>query len=1265
MLAGAVVKSISNNINKYAESFRNTGDLKWFLRYAQEASLYRKFTKAKRVKDDFFVPLNIDDFLGLLKDAAEVPSGDEVQDSLNQLVASALLRHYVDFDGAAPAFKTYNMGPIADTLSDPLLVQDNDDFDNVRTLFLNKVSDPDADLSDEIKEVFVSIARNEEQLRNAIDFVLTVAYLNAYSYVVYSNPILTVLDPDQVLAESLTKTAAGPSKQDLKRRTPSKRGPRLSDLLNAVRITSGKFALSLRNTMRQIDAYSKQGIPTPSALVRQHDELLKNITYLDAYIDYLTRLKNDLQTFMTSNIENPYLKYGGGARDYITDNPLVRSGIKNVEKLGDLFRAPTPKKLFEVDGWDGAKVKFSQFGLPQNLFHKHYAAKMGDPSYQKDMASSLSDNARLAQGYFKNSRFSSRLEELKSVMPGAPSAQLVDIYDDISKQLSASVPNLSSDLEGEGLDDSGVGVIESYESDMAESTSKAKALLGEKYAAQVGENKGRFNDFLDKIIIQDALPLTPLDLKGLSGTLWPSPAKSKNVITETSKNIFPVLHDVLDSGQFRQNYIQNESDMIVYEEEHAGGAPSQLEHEIDKHKKEISKAPILRDEIGIINLPVDSVASYKESFGNMINDILFNNWDHTKSMLDMTDIPVQALYAYLGDQYMAVVGTDMACKIACQFGGAREKAAYQEEVEEISTTFGGGREECMCFNKRPPNPAAYEEAQYFVNDLAQPREKKRTTARHADKALAQRTVPGMLEYWHKDPSLKSRDASRPNLAAVISKGAQSAFGAHIRDNGHKFVKALFIQNKELRDAAIRAGKKLDWDDPSNPLPTSLPELAHVTGAFADPIPSSAKKAGRFEGRPDEAMDVVPDDDMYIEGMDTASNHLKRLIESGAIFGLGTSGAINPVREIREGFFQRKQKIINDDERYEEYIVPYDIENRETDNPRKYDIKASEVQSGTDLGAPFDGEVSSKSDAEALIRGLSDDLLEPAVKLQIIQFINRSYPSNEDVAYANNASLAKALAPLGAFINIEPILSELGHPDSAPTAGLPGALTGYLSDITNAVRSVSQIVKRNPSSDIESLQKDIYELEGGRASLGVLLDRATDFGESELEEIREDIISLNKAAEQAAFVLDQWKNIYQQLGQMEQKQDQAGPLNLLETILNVIQDPSFHIADVLPADQIGARLDLQLAVEDVAESISAGRFSDEMLPVLAPQFAKVVQDIREAIGAQRLTREYVAGLVSSFKSIKNYADTEHDQGSYMFDEDDVDDNYTNDKYYSLQ
>lgn len=1196
MLNNQLLTGLANSINRYAATFRDTGDLQWLVRYAQESALYHKFAQKKAANKSYFTPITIGEFSKILQFTNDVALKDEVQGLLSKITSQALLRYYVSLDDNRAAFRRTDLAQISEALVPDLLL-DEQQLEEVGELYRDQLSK--TEVPEKYRAELEKIANDQGRLRDAINYVLTKTYLAANEYNVYKNPILMIVPANKL---GTIKTAA-PSKKDLRKITPDKRGPRLSDLIEAIKIISGKYTLKFRNINAQIEHAG-----STRELEQQRTATTRTIIVLDSYIDYLTRMKQDLSQFMKSDVSHPYLTWEG-ASDFVTDDPLVRSSIEDPGKLKDLFRQPPVSKKtlkFPVKLWNGSEKAFGQFDLPQTEVARFYVRfHMKEPEYVENLTASLQEHAQKAVDHYRQANGPQRIEQLRALLPGMEVQGVVAAYQDIVQTLQGAIPPVDAATKEQANEDLDAIIfmeeqgiphndrLVKYEEEFVAEIANAKQQLTGKYSPYLGKNSPQdFVVFLNTLLREDVATLTPTQVRQVrtyDNYSFPEgkeggPARTKD-ISELLKGITGDIVEVFESDAFQRKFVENEADIEGYEHEYNGRAPTEFELSVEQGVRylESDESRPLRESLGIVDLPIGTREEFTNAFDGMAHVVFYNN-SPSDLQKKLGSVPLQSLYAYMAKRYISVMDRDIACVVACRFSGAKESVsletnelspenikALRETAPDILPSKSSRSGKCLC-RGIPVNQEAFNEALHFVIGGFQ--DLKQTTLKDEGgnrlPSFQEATAMKKIESWHTSPMLRAQYGEEglvPNFTARFMDAGKDAFGVYIRDNARNKVRSMLKYNLQDKERTNREGREFEWDDPINPKPTNLRELAHVVGAFADPAPSLGSERTK-KLKKERSEDVLPGESFVgIEGIpyDTATKHMERLI----VGNLGIRGGyINPTGMLRSLFMARKEELIEEDPVYARYIVPFDIhkgprDKNPTENPFKYGYFPEETtgKEPTEL-APGSIQIRSKADAFKFLDSLDESIMSKALVAGLKKFLT----SIDGQMFSSNEAFHDYFST-----NIGPLISIQGADvDSVLELLVPGRAKSILPDEDQQVVDVraklnglsNQILKlvQEEPQGFGAVEKNVATLTEALQQANEMFDYINQLDESIRQKLSDVYQKLVNVSAQAGQILETRQNMVRERKEVQEVSGLEPLMNLINQILEAIQNPNFVVID---------------------------------------------------------------------------------------------------------
>lgn len=1057
------LQGLSKNIRSYGLKFRETGDLKWMVRYAQEGALLEKFAKKK--DKDYYRPVTISEFLDGLARTSALHHNDKIQGALSLSIGRALLRFYLEYvDPNDRALRTIADAPLEEALVEKLQVNTDEKKSALRQQFVAEI---DGSVPDEkIREKLVDIAGDKQKFDDAIEYVLTRAYIYARDFSAYKNPILWIIDPEHL--ENLIKTAA--TQREKRHLTPEQHGPRLTDVIDTFEIIAGRYAIELAKGLERLrQAKNEMGDPNKipyksprkaKTLKGRTEELGASLFVMDAQLDLLKRMYQDNIRFMDAHPSHEYLTWGGKSADKITRNPAVRSRVpkEEITRATQLFRTPPTRKNAahrKVTMWNGQTQNWGKFDVPQSMVVEHFFTEAQDnPDYVSSLIQKISKWSEAAVNFTKGDGGNVALSDLRRALPGAGIRELVQIRSDIIDMVFQAIPPDAEDAyEQSRLDSDELEFHKGIGADTNSDLFAYQARLEQNMGAVTRKIAEKYQNFLpeqgaDRLIAKlvddarrEAQPLSPLDVRNLmsADNLYTlqgkTPGTRKNSVSEAMMESLEQIHQIWKSNEFQERFEKNSIDLESEEEEFAGPGPTDfilsVQDGLQYLKSEQSAA--LRQRLGIREL-FTSGQEYRDEFSEMMHDIFYGKHpDQIQQVLG--NVPIDSLYAYLSERFVEVNYDQISCMIACRYGGARENKGLtlegaegsEEELAALKAAKGFAAEgDCTCGPFRiKANEASVEQAQKFVNEFYNSLRQTRNLEQ-----LSVETGPGRVRVWHEAaagigqtpehralrPTINKDEKLDANFAAVFMMGAKYSFGAgFLRNESRNKMKATFAINKKIEDDAIANNKEFVWDDPVNPRPTNVWQLLHVTGAFADPEPNFGRE-GKGE-LPQASESVEPGE--FSEKADTAVKHLERQMQ--AAYG---AGAFDLIGALRERFIDRREALIGNFPEQSENIIPFDINlTKEVDfidkegvsrkkkvyvtnspyHPEYGAVALGMTPEGTpDIAMRMLKEVRTLNDAHRFIGSLEDSEMPATTKLQVNRMLDESFTSIKEPVFAQTS-----------------------------------------------------------------------------------------------------------------------------------------------------------------------------------------------------------------------------------------------------------------------
>lgn len=691
MIPIKVFSNIYNNITKFADNFIKTKDFNWIIRSAQEQKLLKDIGT--------LVPatVKIKHLIKLLQDSERVADRDFKQTVVNEATAAALIKQYSKLDPETPVLKIESpSSPAAAYTTDVVRYNKQEVLEDIVSFIKS-----DRELSEKIKARLISTVDPGQNITN----VLSILYPQVYNLLVYLKPILYFIGSEQ-----LNKTAA----EKPVKIAPSKRGPRLSDLIEANRLASGNYAIEIIRLNRALNSGAVYGQDTKT--VRSSiSQLKKRMIILDAYVDWLVRAQAALSDFIASNPKNEWKKFDV-AGDFITSNPYISSLEKEPSSFSNFIRPSINKAIsgvIPIKKWDGTLENLTNFKPPQEDIAVLYSTfRVQDIEYNNQISINIRNNIKKAKEYNNQIYFNSRILRLGKLFPSLEIQELLNIDNKIKAMIVSSIPAIPDEVKDEfeedadnvkfltqqGADPSVASKI--YQNAFNQSIENVILKLLSTYSSSSIKRGKEFeseirqivSDMLDKEI-EYTSPLDVIYLKTLDYQI----AEDNKFVSANIKSLFPDVYTILKSEPFKTKYIYNEEEMTNYEDAHKDKInPVVLNISAGVAKLKTPEGEELLNRLGfstkiltlIEALPRTiqpwSISKDNEIFINEFNINMKLVFSRNKAEIQaiLGDIPIEALYAYVGTLFTEAMEAHILCKIVCRFSRVSVGEEYTEVDDE-------------------------------------------------------------------------------------------------------------------------------------------------------------------------------------------------------------------------------------------------------------------------------------------------------------------------------------------------------------------------------------------------------------------------------------------------------------------------------------------------------------------------------------------------------------------------------------------------------
>jgi hypothetical protein len=894
--------------NKISEvnnrNFDATGDIRFAL-ISLAASAQRPSRPQFRVKQ----PL-VEDFVDELLAISDSGGGvlDAMQMLLNKSAAAFLEKKLASVKQDTPVFKSMiPTEPSRDLISEVLL------YDNETIKELGVYIAAQQFPTPEIKQAVSEVMSDRASIVNLISFVTSLVFARLVKVYILQNPMLSLLDADIVKSAAKEKPGF------------ESRSPRLSDLIDAMRIAHGKYLIEY-NQAATADFLkggrdSKTLFPTgdPAGLNKSLNDLPAQMMILkSAYIKHYNAMRAALFDYCSANPMDIGTRTISKAGEVLTtDIYLGTASLENTTSIVSLI--PKESKLASLNltttMWNGEKYKITSAGIGAKDLHNHYFANR---EYGQLAAESLDDadqDMEMAREHMKIASAQSTVRGLSSIMKVPNVAIASQIFEEIIAVSNAKVSKTISDnkdlyLEASnearkvfgGSNTSSFGGTEfktkeidnmyMFNEEILFTLESIRTFIFDKYGDYF-KDTGALGNLVTALFRTYAMPLIPIGIRYLYNA--PSAqkltgkdlSKSENFIENTLPTIFPGVIATLKSTTFGDRYSANESDY----------------KSIASNKNETVK---MRD----------------ASLGLDDNEELLLLLGLDKVSVEKKHKELSLAYASSGPQGMARK-RDLINKIITDSISAFEKIPF-------GARGGLTRDHVIVYLCEKVLPGVIEE--YVIESLAskselQTQEQYESISKFVSTNLMALSVStnGRLKsntVYGKLSELFAAKEGTPDKkgspTGAIMRGAVLGLSSSSMGDATKILGDLFERNKDDLTS------EHSWSDQSDPKPRNYQELAHVAGAFADPIPDFGKSKMALIKR--KRVNIQPGERFTQESLkergesaSTVEGTLRNIIR-----GLGKNIAGNPVLAVRIAFGERRRQILEVSPQYEKDMRPYTV-----------------------------------------------------------------------------------------------------------------------------------------------------------------------------------------------------------------------------------------------------------------------------------------------------------------------------------------------------
>lgn len=1063
--------------------------------------------------------VTVEDFISSLEEV--VLSGGQIDDPLqkilNKNIAAFLINHLQKVKPELPVLREVLPKNHLKGLIQEVLPFDKDSLDALRR-HLDGQEYPTPEIESTVKE----ISSQKDSLVNALSFTLGMAFISVIKQQILNNPILTVL-PD-----NLIKTAS--EKEPFKAR-----GPRLNDLIDALRIAHGKSLIEYNQAAVGdfLQGSSNFEALFPTGLAPGHQKQLANtpaqLAVLSAaYIRHYKELQRSLQEYCWSNIMDVNTRTISKSGEVLTPNIYINpnmtdiGNVKNITSLLSKEQKLAPLDL-NMKMWNGQPYRVASASLSMDDIRTKFLSGRNYSEVAAEVIDESMESIERARTYMRPQAAAQTAQVLVKLM-NKPNANLAaDIFDEF---MAISKENVGKAVES----DSGqflaaaeeakrtYGNISS-ESELAGTDFKTKDLdnivvfneeilfaLESSIAAVINKHGSHFKDQSSlKIILSNlfktyAMPLLPISMRYVynapsaikliqsSSSSEKEAQKINDRIGTIADGIIPSVATVLSSQMFEDRYVANEEEykssvtqtdkLSRLRDESLGSAvvPSKLEPIAQMLGIDDASLKARQRDIALAysGSGSEGLRRKRDAINKTISDIM-GKYDELRSQGVIDDVSREHVLVYICNKVLPGILEEYVTDAIVKNKGIKTQEQQEELSNYIRTNFmslKGGKTGAL---------------------------------------LASNTVYGKLSELYRaidEKKASGADTSKleKNPLAAIIVGADYGYRSKRAAPALSVITNFFKQNQD--DPGVTDG---NWADPSNPRPRSWQELAHLTKAFADPIPDKSSKITGIVRK--TRINIQPGErksrkDIDLQNEERIANKKGKIVEStvqsnlyNTVRRLGNNIAGNPVGAIREAMMQRRREILSISPAYENDIKPYTIGGDVPFDKSPYvadEYVAPEVAvdfTSTKIDEEKVNSVIDESDenpdikeilSELQQKGASPDVLEK-VKAELRK-LPASYLSGANRATTVETIMAK-IAPGAKFVLRRPVPSK--PPTTTPQQGSSvieslSKTIFYGNKLADRLKPTAQDSAAKLNSKVEELMSHVQAIAMARTGMQVEL-----------------------------------------------------------------------------------------------------------------------------------------------------------------------------------
>ena len=1077
-----------SQINK--NKFHATGDVRFaILSLAADAKL------PSRNKFRLY-PTTVEDFSGAVAEIVE--SGGDIKDALqrelNKNVASFLALH---LKSARPDLEVFNSmlpkNPLSGLIPQ-VLPYDNESLERLKEhLAAGKFPTP------EVREIIDEVASDTGALKNALTFVISLAFVSTIKQHLINNPILTVL-PNAIIK------SAAISKADVSRY----KAPRLKDLIDALKIVHGKLLLeynqaALADFMRgspDFQTLFPAGVPADTNKTLSH--LPAQLALLSsAYIRYYRDLYRSLQDYCWANLTDVNTKSISKTGEVLTPNVYINPNAVTVQGAKSLASLVSREhKLAELDInltlWNGERHKVPSVAIDVGDVKSKFLSNRKFNDVASEMIDGSMESMEVARAHARAQSAVATVQALARLMQKPDASAATAMYDEFlvvskvlveqklelhkhsflkasteAKQTYGSVSQKSHTYGTDFKTKDTASIVESNNIAIDAFNEAKQSVLG-KYG-QLFQDKNAVAMILADLFKSYSMPLMPVAMRyvynaGSVFSLINEPAASAKgeainfSIYRLTDAIFPQLSQIMNSPPFLDRYAANEVD--YKSNAISSDKLSKLKEEALGDRNTTSLLTELLPLLGIDNAGIaakhremaavysgttpEAMRKKRDAINKTISDVM-GKFDELTEQGVTEGVSREHVIVYVCNKVLPGIIEEYVTEALSNRTGIKTSDQFEQLSDFVRTNF-------MSLKSGKKKGATF----------------------------ASNTVYGKINELY---SAAEGARSISPLGAIMS-GAANGFRAYKTAPALTSMQEMFNRNKQ--DPTVTDE---NWSDYANPRPRSWRELAHVTKAFADPIPDvSSKRSGivrklRLNVHPGQKLSKADIERINAEqarkkrGPMVVGTVEKTILNTVRRLGYTVSG--NPVAAIRNAIAERRREILSVSKSYENDIIPYDINSgtaidhspfiSDTGSPPNVEVDFSKSVSDLDVDANV---VLDKSDEPQKIDAAVAELARrdlPENVLQKVRLELKRLPSQ----YLTDKKLPSTIDMI--LMKLEPTrkptVRRITAPGSTEVAPVGAGYAAVLT-ISKTIFSSGQLAERLiplPTDDSKTLNGKVEEL----------------------------------------------------------------------------------------------------------------------------------------------------------------------------------------------